>query len=1035
MTIFAVAIAVATFVENKHTTQFAKDVIYNAVWMQILLILIGINLVASVIVDKLYMKGKQTNMIFHLAFVFMLIGAGLTYYVGYEGTMHIREGSSSNEIFMSDVQLTIIPDVDKPDNIIEEKLEKNLYPISVKDAAGEEIEINFKNYIPNAESQIFENSPDGVDIIELTVATETGNLFELISDGEIKQIGQLTFAFNSDDDPNAVQFNLLNDSLMISAPAMVYRMQMGGTVEDSIAAGERGLFIPNKVYAVEDQIFFFRAFFNKGKEVLVAGSGETRSPDALVADISYKGQSKEVNIFGGDGYQPVPEEFQIGNKSIQIAYGNKSIKLPFSLYLKDFIMERYPGSNNPSSYESKVILKDERENLEMDYDIYMNNVLDYGGYRFFQSSFDPDEKGTILSVNYDMPGTLTTYFSYILLIIGFIATLFNKKSRFRALSRRIGETGRSRKSAAMILIVLLGFSFSASAQTGLQKPVSEKHAEDFGKLIVQTYEGRFQPIHTLANNVVMKIYKKTTYTDEIRGNMNAVQIFMDFILNSEYWKDKPIIYVKNDDIKYIIGVSGKYAKFNDFFDPTGNYKLAQQSENAFQKSKSEKTDFDNEVMKVNERLNILLMSFRGGLLKIFPEQNSPNNNWVSLEDSSAYRPLTGSINAINEDLQLETLTYSNILMLYLQNVSQAVLTNDYQRSDQILGYMSNIQRQIGNQDALPSESKINLEIHYNKANIFGMLKFIYMLLSVVLLALAFADHLRTKLNKVLKLMLNFFIVLLALAFLYHTYGLVLRWYLSGHAPWSNGYEALIFVAWGGLLAGFVFMRYSKITLAATALLAFLITMVAGLSSYDPQITTLQPVLKSYWLIIHVAVIVTSYGFLGLGFILGMINLFSYASLNTNNVKKLSLSIKDLSNINEMTLVIGIILATIGTFLGAVWANESWGRYWGWDAKETWALIIILVYAVVLHLRLIPSLNNLFIFNTASVIGFGTVIMTFFGVNYYFTKGLHSYASGDAAIFPTWAWIAIGSLILLIVFANLRSKKFKVNDTDRVLKEE
>jgi cytochrome c-type biogenesis protein CcsB len=247
----------------------------------------------------------------------------------------------------------------------------------------------------------------------------------------------------------------------------------------------------------------------------------------------------------------------------------------------------------------------------------------------------------------------------------------------------------------------------------------------------------------------------------------------------------------------------------------------------------------------------------------------------------------------------------------------------------------------------------------------------------------------------------------------HTYALALRWYITGHAPWSNGYEALTFIAWGGVLAGFLFIRSSRITLAGTALLAFFTLMTAGHSSFDPQLTDLQPVLKSYWLVIHVACITISYGFLGLGFILGLINVINYIFLKPKN-KNLKMIISELTYVNEMTLTIGLALATIGTFLGGIWANESWGRYWGWDAKETWALVIVLTYAIVLHFRLIPGLKSKFTFNVASVLAFSSVLMTFIGVNYYLSKGLHSYARGETPVFPIWAWITIFSIFGLII---------------------
>jgi len=252
----------------------------------------------------------------------------------------------------------------------------------------------------------------------------------------------------------------------------------------------------------------------------------------------------------------------------------------------------------------------------------------------------------------------------------------------------------------------------------------------------------------------------------------------------------------------------------------------------------------------------------------------------------------------------------------------------------------------------------------------------------------------------------------------------MRWYLAGHAPWSNGYEALILISWSSLLAGFSFMRYSKITLAATALLAFFTLMTASHSSYDPQLTNLQPVLKSYWLIIHVAILTISYGFLGLGLILGLFNMVIYLVKTPKNAQRLSLLSKELTYINEMNLTIGLFLATVGTFLGGVWANESWGRYWGWDSKETWALVITVVYTIILHFRLAPKLKGEFVFNVASIFGFGSVLMTFIGVNYYFTKGMHSYGGGSTPNFPTWAWVSIVSIVLLIIVAGIKEAKYR-----------
>ena len=263
-----------------------------------------------------------------------------------------------------------------------------------------------------------------------------------------------------------------------------------------------------------------------------------------------------------------------------------------------------------------------------------------------------------------------------------------------------------------------------------------------------------------------------------------------------------------------------------------------------------------------------------------------------------------------------------------------------------------------------------------------------------------------------------------IAFAYQTFGMGLRWYLGGHAPWSNGYEVLLLVAWGGMLAGFSVIKYSKITIASTALLAFLILLTAGHSYYDPQLTNLNPVLKSYWLIIHVAIITIGYGFLALSFLLGLINIFLDLAKTKRKAEHFRLVILELTFINEKLVTVGMLLTAIGTFIGCVWANESWGNYWSWNAKQTWSLIIVIIYGLILHFKFIPKMTSALVFNSASVLSFGSVLMTFVGVNYYFTKGLHSYASDDPPIFPIWAWISILSLLIVISAALVKEHHLK-----------
>jgi len=240
---------------------------------------------------------------------------------------------------------------------------------------------------------------------------------------------------------------------------------------------------------------------------------------------------------------------------------------------------------------------------------------------------------------------------------------------------------------------------------------------------------------------------------------------------------------------------------------------------------------------------------------------------------------------------------------------------------------------------------------------------------------------------------------------------------------SNGFESMIFIAWATILAGLFFMKKSKITVAVTAILASLTLMVAHLTWMDPEITNLVPVLKSYWLTIHVSVITASYSFLAIGALLGFLNLIMMIFRNPNNMKRINATIEELTKINELNLIVGGYLLTIGTFLGAVWANESWGRYWGWDPKETWALVTVVVYAFVVHMRYIPGLKSIYTFNFVALISFSSVLMTYFGVNYYLS-GMHSYASGDPVPVPTFVYYTIIVIVLVSIYAYIKDQKMQ-----------
>jgi cytochrome c-type biogenesis protein CcsB len=412
-------------------------------------------------------------------------------------------------------------------------------------------------------------------------------------------------------------------------------------------------------------------------------------------------------------------------------------------------------------------------------------------------------------------------------------------------------------------------------------------------------------------------------------------------------------------------------------------------------------------LKIDERVNILSMVFSGNLLKIIPVADDVNNTWIARHNHG--------------NNGHESHVASNFFNAYGMALQKGIESNNYNDADNLLNELKAYQIKNG-ADVIPSSAKIYSEIFLNNLNIFNRLAAYYFLLGLFFLFFLFLSVFKPniKLKKIYKVLF----LLVMLGFVLHTIGLGLRWYISGRAPWSNGYESMIYIAWTTTLAGVIFTRKSFGGLAATMVLASTILFVSMLSFLDPEITPLVPVLKSYWLTIHVSLEAGSYGFLMLGAIIGLINLILMIFVNNSNKDRVKRIVTEMSYISELTIFGGLVMVSVGTYLGGVWANESWGRYWGWDAKETWALVTILVYAFILHMRIIPKLTGLFIYNVSTIFGLATVIMTYYGVNYYLS-GLHSYATGDPVPIPKWIYNVVACIMVISILAYLKKRKYKV----------
>ena len=1026
--LYATAMGVATFIENDFGTQTSKALVYNAWWFELIMVFFIINFFGNIFRYRLLRKEKWPVLLFHMAFLFILIGAGITRYVGYEGVMPIDEGETTDLFLSETTYLNIVMDDNKDQA---PKIHKKLllsawgendvhFETSFGKNSDQQQKVSFDlvDYIPWAEKKLVEDE-NGEEHLFFVESSEGTRHEHYIKSGTIQNIHGILVGFNAPNNNATVSFFKEDGNLKMVAKEEGdwFRMadQKRGTINRDSVQNFQYLTLHN----VSGLQFVIPRPAEKGTLKMVSGPKDDKKLDVVVFDITTNGVTERIELTGGKYNSEGAKEITVDNLNFRILYGSRVLKLPFQIKLNDFQLEKYPGSESAASYASEITLIDPSETF--DYRIYMNHILDYRGYKFFQASYDlsGEVEQTRLSVNHDFWGTFVTYLGYSMLYFGMICIFFAKNTRFDDLKKSLKKM-RAKKSAMAAIALMLFSQISFGQQNShLQTTISnrqidsilkanlvdEKHAEAFNQLIIQDAGGRMKPAHTFASELVRKVSQTNSFND-----MKPSQVLLSIIENPRLWFEVPFIYLEkgNTQIREILELpkETKYARLSDFITPTGVYKIREKVAEA--QKENVKNKFQKDLIKIDRRIGLLYSAIGGGILKIFPIPNDENNTWVS-------QPETARVNFKATD----SVFVRQSLPVYIQFLQEAKKTKDYSQADTVLEGIKTFQKKYG-AAVYPSAKTIDLEILYNKTQPFLTLSKYYGYLSIFLILFVITQIFYTKkwINTLVKVLIG----LTGVLFFLHTMGLISRWFISGNAPWSNAYESIIYVAWAVMLFGLTIGRKSSLTLTAATFLTAITLAFAHQNWLDPEIANLQPVLNSWWLMVHVSIIVASYGPFSLSMILGIFALFLIVFTNKKNKKKMDINIKELTVINEMSMTVGLVMLTIGNFLGGMWANESWGRYWGWDPKETWALISIMLYAFVLHMRLIPGLRGRLAFNFASAFVYLSIMMTYFGVNFYLS-GLHSYASGDKQVTPREAYIYIGFLILLFVAAAFRYKKY------------
>ena len=1122
MAIAAFASAKATFIESDYGRDAAYDLVYAAHWFEGILALLVVSLTLLFFKRWPYKVRNLGFVLLHVSVIVILVASGMTRYLGFEGTMPIREGESSDYYFSQKPHVQA--ELDGVTASFGVRLwrpgQENLWrkvPLG-----GLEYELGVTEYWPHF-AQSYQPGPGGQPALQFGRTGDGGVTNDMLLQGARTTIGQVQAFYRPDSFSGEVSSSQYGDlrvraggescsfpvglpqgevrtcggygfeitefqtafrvgagssaagpltnpmiRVVITAPDGTagervlfalhpdFSMDHGGGQEDfadldilyqvssgiEFAAGgetglqgratfglltmdmmtkERGEIPAGEIFPVRKQVLYVNeangfSFVPVGildSAVLAPAQSDDPKSPAAARIVIRDGQGNEAEAICRK--YSASERVRLGDKTIKLTFGPVLRKLPYSVHLDDFVLQTYPGSDNPATYESFVSLDDPEHGVSgQKAHIYMNKPLTYRGTKHFQSSYDPDRRGTVLSLNED-PGKWPTYFGYTLLTLGFILIvakdlLWPRKQR----DDRNGGSGSRAVKAAAIALALLAIGNGggpAQAQTGHEGhdhapaptfvTLSDPAREQAGRLLIQDYRGRMKPLDTQAREMVMKVAKKTKFQGR-----DPVDMYLNWTANSNYWWNQPVIAVRFAGLKDLLGVdqSVRHVSPASLFE-NGSYRLSAAVQEAHRTPDRDRTKTQRKLISFDERFNLLYMTFQGTTLRLYPVPGDENNTWLDIQ--SVRSKLGSDVASLYETAYTE--------------FSQGLHTGDNGRILNGIRQIDSLQHQFG-AAVIPPDTRLDAELTYNRAHVFSWMMVPLLVAFAILLPLYIWNLFRRG-GVRLSFRNPFYslgLVVYVFAFGGMIFGYVLRWIASGRAPLSNGHESLLFISLSVMLAGLLFELAYRMSAPAglSALLTVVILGVAMLTTIDPAIGPLVPVLVSYWLTIHVTVITSSYGFLGLSALIGALVLILLSLPVSRSRESVREAITALDGINHRVLVVGLGLLSIGTLLGGVWANESWGRYWGWDAKETWSLVTILVYAVVLHFRWIPQIRSVWLSASGSLAAIGSVVMTYFGVNYILQTGLHSYGQGDAVSWPLWVKIFAAAVIALIAVSGL-----------------
>ena len=637
-----------------------------------------------------------------------------------------------------------------------------------------------------------------------------------------------------------------------------------------------------------------------------------------------------------------------------------SHQLPFSITLNQFEIIYYKGTLAPMDFISHISVADKDCHRQIQGKVSMNHIFSYQHYRFYQSGYSEDNEGSVFSVSHDPYGIGITYAGYTLLLLSTVFFFFSPQSRFRQLLK-------SPLLHRSLTVILLLFAFSLNsnflkANSPSPKVLLREVAEHFGDLYI-LYNNRICPLQTFARDFTIKLYGSSSYK-----GLTPEEVLTGWLFYYDSWKNEPIIRIKSNEARKLLEIEGNYARLKDYISTINEYKLEKMMNHI--RSGEQVTD-KRGIEEADEKFNIINLVCTGAMMKIFPCRNIAGKTleWYSQSDQ------------LPQDMDNDKWVFIRKSMSY---VNEMIVMKKYNDACLLLEKIKKYQQKECD-GLLPADNKFKAEKIYNQ---FDYSKSVAMAcICIGLICFIYYCHCMASQKRTSRKAIIILNILLWIVFTYLSAAICLRGYVSNHLPLSNGFETMQFMAWCTLLLTFLLQRKFAMLLPFGFLLCGLTLMVSMLGESNPQITQLMPVLQSPLLSIHVVVIMIAYSLLAFIMLNGVTAVILHQSQ-----KECKEQIERLQIISQIILYPAIFLLAIGIFIGAVWANVSWGRYWGWDPKEVWALITMLVYALALHPRSLPWFHRTMFFHVFCITAFITVLITYFGVN-FLLGGMHSYANG------------------------------------------